>query len=83
MAAPFCSLMAARYPKYSHCTASLAFLAGPEMSKPYIPAITFMSSRAWIWSWSSSAARMEGELITQSPRAILSAFFCSMSRSMP
>ena len=34
MAAPFASLIAARYPKYSHCTASLALRAGPEMSKP-------------------------------------------------
>ena len=34
MAAPFCSLMAARYPKYSHWNASLVSLAGAEMSKP-------------------------------------------------
>ena len=27
-------LMAARYPKYSHCTASFAFFAGCEISKP-------------------------------------------------
>ena len=34
IAAPFCVLIAARYPKYSHWNASLAFFAGFEMSKP-------------------------------------------------
>ena len=39
-AAPFCSLTAPRYPKYSHCTASRAFSAGREMSQPYSFAIS-------------------------------------------
>ena len=34
IAAPFCCFIAAKNPKYNHCTASLAFEAGPDISNP-------------------------------------------------
>ena len=46
MAAPFCSFIAAKYAKYVHCTASFEFLAGLEISYPYLLAISFSSSNA-------------------------------------
>ena len=48
IAAPFCCFIAAKYAKYVHCTASFEFLAGLEISYPYLFAISFNSSNAII-----------------------------------
>ena len=54
MAAPFCSLIAARYAKYNHCTASLKLVAGRLKSNPYICPSSFNSFKARYCSDNSS-----------------------------
>ena len=71
IAAPLFSLTAAKYPKYKNWTASLAFAAGLDISKPYLAAIDFIASKALIcsetfslnWIYSSTEPSLSNDIL--------------------
>ena len=72
IAAPLFSFIAAKYPKYNHCIASFALVAGLDISKPYLLAIFCIFFKARICSDTSSL-----NLIDSSETiSILSKSFC-------
>ena len=83
IAAPFWSLIAPKYPKYNHCTASFAVCAGCEISKPYFLAISFNACNAFICSDISSRSLIVSSLKSSQSNTIKSFFFSSISLSTP
>ena len=83
IAAPFWSFIAPRYPKYNHCTASLAVCAGTEISNPYFLAISFNAFNALICSDISSRSLIVSSRKSSQSKISKSFSFSSISLSTP